>query len=82
VEKILTDVNQLLANEADFSTANLEKVIRDYCANQNLKTGAVFHPLRVAVTGQTVGPGLFETLSLLGKEKTLRRLQTISQNKT
>ena len=79
VGKILTDVNQLLANEADFSTTNLEKIIRDYCANQNLKTSAVFHPLRVAVTGQTVGPGLFETLSLLGKEKTLRRLQTANQ---
>ncbi len=76
VGKILADVTQLLSKEVDFSTANLEKVIRDYCTGQNLKTGAVFHPLRVAATGQTVGPGLFETLSLLGKEKVLRRLQT------
>ncbi len=79
VGKILADVSQLLVPEVDFSTANLEKIIRDYCTNQNLKTGAVFHPLRVAVTGQTVGPGLFETLSLLGKEKTLHRLQTVNQ---
>ncbi len=76
VEKVLADVNQLLLKEADFSTANLEKVIRDYCIGQNVKTSTVFHPLRVAVTGQTVGPGLFETLSLLGKEKVLHRLQT------
>ncbi|MCX5641765.1 MAG: glutamate--tRNA ligase [Candidatus Omnitrophica bacterium] len=80
VNKILADLSQLLEKEADFSTANLEKVIRDYCVNQNLKTSAVFHPLRVAVTGQTVGPGLFETLSLLGQKKTLRRLQTAQQN--
>lgn len=79
VGKILADVNHLLEKETDFSVANLEKVIRDYCTGQNLKTSAVFHPLRVAVTGQAVGPGLFETLSLLGKEKTLHRLQTANQ---
>jgi glutamyl-tRNA synthetase len=39
-----------------------------------VKPGEVIHPVRVAATGRTVGPGLFETLAVLGRERVLQRL--------
>ena len=39
------------------------------------KAGEVVHPTRVAVTGRTVGPGLFETIHVLGRERALGRLR-------
>jgi glutamyl-tRNA synthetase len=40
-----------------------------------LKTSDLVHPIRVALTGRAVGPGLFETMEVLGKEKTVKRLK-------
>ena len=39
-----------------------------------VKASEVIHPVRVAVSGRTTGPGLFEILATLGKERCLRRL--------
>jgi glutamyl-tRNA synthetase len=41
--------------------------------------GPWVHPIRVAVSGRTEGPGLFEMLQLLGKEKTLARLPAAAE---
>jgi glutamyl-tRNA synthetase len=40
------------------------------------KPGKVFQPVRVAIAGQTVSPGIFESVALLGKEETLARIET------
>jgi glutamyl-tRNA synthetase len=45
-----------------------------------VKFAEVIHPTRVAATGRTIGPGLFETLWALGKERTLFRLRSVLQN--
>ena len=37
--------------------------------------GAIIHPIRMAVTGRMVGPGLFETMSVLGKDRVIFRLK-------
>ena len=39
-----------------------------------IKAGQVFMPLRVAITGRTATPGIFETMDALGKERVLKRL--------
>jgi glutamyl-tRNA synthetase len=44
-------------------------------AEHDLKLGKVAQPVRVALTGGTISPGIFETIAALGKEKTLKRLQ-------
>ena len=41
-----------------------------------LKPGQVFQPVRVALAGQTVSPGIFETLVLLGRDESLKRIVT------
>jgi glutamyl-tRNA synthetase len=52
----------------------MEQAFRSLAASRGLGLGKVAQPVRVAVTGTTVSPPLFETIELLGKEKTLRRL--------
>ncbi len=53
----------------------LEGVLRPLAAELGLKTGQLFMAVRVAATGRTATPGLFETLAVLGRETTLRRLR-------
>uniref|UniRef100_A0A831TBK5 Glutamate--tRNA ligase n=1 Tax=Thermorudis peleae TaxID=1382356 RepID=A0A831TBK5_9BACT len=61
--------------EADFSDeGDLERRLRGLAEELGLKTGQLFMPIRVAVTGRTVSPGLFETLRVLGRERSLERL--------
>ena len=58
----------------DFNPANVEAAFRTAVAELGMKSADLVHPIRVALTGKTVGPGLFETMALLGKEKTIQRL--------
>jgi len=53
-----------------------ESLVRDYAAKHNMeKLGPVVHPLRVALTGKTVGPGLFELMSVLGPKRMVSRFE-------
>ena len=53
---------------------SLEAVLKVYCERTGKGFGKVAQPLRVAVTGTSVSPPMFETLVLLGREKTLSRV--------
>jgi len=59
----------------DFSGANIEKTFRSVVETLQMEASELVHPVRVVLTGSDVGPGLFETIELLGKEKTVRRLK-------
>ncbi|MGA1841108.1 MAG: glutamate--tRNA ligase [bacterium] len=58
-----------------FTHDELEKACEELISESGIKFGIVAHPLRAAVTGRTASPGIFETLSLLGKEKVLKRIE-------
>jgi glutamyl-tRNA synthetase len=81
-EKLLTpqaiayvqEVIQKLEN-IPFEASALESFIREFVASKGLKLGDVVQPLRFLLTGKTATPGIFEVMSLLGKEKVLNRLQ-------
>lgn len=75
VNKILDDLTVLLNEEKNFTADHLEETVRKYCQEKNLNTKLVFHPLRVAVSGRTEGPCLFQMLELLGKERVIRRIE-------
>lgn len=63
--------------EADFSNeADLEERLRGLAEELGLKAGQLFMPIRVAITGRTVSPGLFETLRVLGQDRSLARVDT------
>lgn len=83
VEKFLTDdgkkiaagIRAELAKLEDFSQDATQAVLEGYLEAQGLKFKAIAQPLRVALSGSTVSPGLSETMAALGKERTLRRLE-------
>jgi len=54
-----------------------EELLRGLAAAKNIKLSALAQPLRVALTGRTASPGLFEILEILGPEKTRRRLDAV-----
>jgi glutamyl-tRNA synthetase len=57
-----------------FDADSLEAVLRPLAPELGLKTGQLFGVLRVAVTGQTAAPPLFETMAVLGRERSLKRI--------
>jgi nondiscriminating glutamyl-tRNA synthetase len=61
-------------DDADFSADLLETRCREAAERAGVKAGAFFSPLRVAVTGRTVSPPLFASLELLGRERSLARI--------
>jgi len=59
---------------SNFSVENIEKSFRDLVGKLNIEAKILIHPLRVALTGKTIGPGLFELIHHLGLERTKRKL--------
>jgi glutamyl-tRNA synthetase len=57
-----------------FAAAEIETALRALADELELSPRRAFEPIRVAVTGSKVSPGLFESLELLGKQETLKRL--------
>jgi glutamyl-tRNA synthetase len=74
IKQMLIDIKSALEELDEFNIENLEKSLRNYAEGKNIKTSRVFHPVRVAVSGKTTGPGLFEMLEFLGKEKVIKRI--------
>jgi len=58
-----------------FTADRIESALRELAERLELPPRKAFQPIRVAVTGSTVSPGLFESLELLGKDVSLRRLR-------
>lgn len=63
-------------NEIEWNTTKIEKVIRDLQVKNEYKKNQYFMMVRIAVTGKKATPPLFETMEVLGKELTLKRLKT------
>lgn len=76
--KALEDSIAKLTKLKNWDTASLEAVLRPLADELNLKTGIFFGLLRVATTGRTAAPPLFQTMEVLGKERCLKRLQVAS----
>mgnify|MGYP006277567153 CR=1 FL=1 len=62
-------------SDDQFSADALDERVRDWLGEQDLKLGAIAQPCRVALTGLDKGPGLFETMAFLGRERTAQRLE-------
>jgi glutamyl-tRNA synthetase len=58
-----------------FTPETIEKCCRDLIARLGIASGDLIHPVRVAITGRSASPGLFEVIQLLGKKETIRRLR-------
>ena len=71
----LAMVREKLERTDDFSAAALETLFKQILETENLKMAQLAQPVRVALTGRTVSPGVFEVIELLGRERTLARLK-------
>lgn len=58
-----------------FDSSSIETALRAVCETLDLKPNKVFQPIRVAISGTTISPGIFESLELLGKEESLNRIE-------
>jgi glutamyl-tRNA synthetase len=78
--EIVVAARDALAELEPFTADAIEAALRDVVERLGLKPRQGFQPIRVAVTGSTISPGLFESIELLGREKTLRRLSAASHS--
>lgn len=62
-------------NLSNFDNEGIENVIRDMTQKENIKAGILINGIRTAVTGQAVGPGIFELLNSLGRDRVVKRLR-------
>lgn len=74
-KEILSAVRDGLKNMSDLNQETLEGFLRDLTKQKNLKFKDVAQPIRVALTGTCVSPGIFETIELVGKEKAITRIE-------
>lgn len=63
-----------LESVEDWTVENVEGAIRAYANRQGIKLGTIAQPLRAALTGRTVSPGIFDVLAVLGREESLARI--------
>lgn len=75
LDAVLATVRSVTAWEHD----SLEGAVRPLAERLALKTGELFGLIRVAVTGKTAAPPLFETMAVLGRERTIERLESARQ---
>lgn len=73
-KQFLAAVQVALSQLKDFSVVALDKTLREVAEKLGITPGQLFMPVRIAVSARTTTPGLFEMLSVLGKEKVLKRL--------
>ncbi|MDA7950434.1 MAG: glutamate--tRNA ligase [Pirellulaceae bacterium] len=71
LEKLISRIDSI----ESFDTKSIENSLRTFLEEEGLKMGEIVHPLRIGTTGKGVGPGIFDSLSILGKEVCLARLQ-------
>ncbi|HEV7259098.1 MAG TPA: glutamate--tRNA ligase [Bosea sp. (in: a-proteobacteria)] len=70
----LKGLSETLSAVNDWSVAALEAAVRGYAESNGLKLGQAAQPLRAALTGRAMSPGLFDVMAVLGRDETLARL--------
>jgi glutamyl-tRNA synthetase len=72
--RVLRELRPLLAGVEDWTHASLEAAIKNFCEQKQLGLGKVAQPIRVAISGSTISPPIFESLEFLGKKSALSRM--------
>ena len=73
--QVLQEVLPILRDVSSWTHDALEKSIQGYCEQKQLGLGKVAQPIRVAVSGGTISPPIFNSLEFLGREKTVARIE-------
>ncbi|HUP61101.1 MAG TPA: glutamate--tRNA ligase [Thermoanaerobaculia bacterium] len=73
----MSELHEVLASTEPFDVATTEQALRTLAESRGLSAAKYIHPLRLALTGRGASPPIFDVAVVLGKEKTLRRLQRL-----
>jgi glutamyl-tRNA synthetase len=74
-KELLGQLKQLISTVEPFDSAHLEQAVKSFAEQRSLQMAQIVHPLRVALTGKGIGFGLFDTLSILGRERSVVRIE-------
>jgi len=72
---LLAEVLDALRRTDSFEPEELETVLGRILAEHDVKPGKLYQPIRVAITGTSVSPGIFESLAVLGKDRSVERIE-------
>lgn len=73
--KMISEIIDVLSKVSDWQVTPINDAVRTYAEEKDVKLGKVAQPLRAALTGKTVSPGVFEVMALIGREETMLRLK-------
>ncbi len=73
LQLFLSDIKAL--DENSFTEEKIERVLRERAEKEGIKAGEIIHPLRLALTGNRVSPGIFEVIVFFGRDETIRRIE-------
>ena len=71
---ILKAIANTISSVQQFSKESLEEFFKTFTQTQNIKFKLIAQPLRVALTGKTVSPGIDEVMVTLGKERVIKKI--------
>ena len=76
---LLAGLSRRLHKLADWAHDMLDAEVRGFAEENELKFGAIAQPLRAALTGSNASPGIFDVLTVLGREQSLRRIDDVAE---
>lgn len=79
VVELLEQIRSLIEHVGPFDAPTIEARLREFADANQLKASAIIHPLRVALSGRSVGPGVFELAAILGREACVSRIDQTLQ---
>ncbi len=79
---LLSEALEALRGAEPFEPEELESSLGRILAEHDVKPGKLYQPIRVAITGTSVSPGIFESLAVLGKERSVERIERAVQRLT
>ena len=71
----MQQLTQLLKQTDDFSSTNLESVVKEWIESNKLHIGNIMNAFRLAIVGESKGPHMFNITELIGKEETIKRME-------
>src|SRR4051794_23615078 len=74
-QPLLSEALEALRGAEPFEPAELEASLGRILADRDVKPGKLYQPIRVAITGTSVSPGIFESLAVLGRERSVERVE-------
>ena len=72
---LMHELISVLENIGDFTSLNIETIVKDWMTKNEIGMGKVMQPFRLSLVGALKGPHLFDIVELLGKEETIKRIQ-------